>query len=121
MQIILPVVLSAILMVGLIILIILVTFKSEGDVSRWAAISTIWIIIPVLVAGLITLAILIGLIYLMARALSALPTYTAIAQDYVYLAKSYIIRAADKVTVPVIAIDGFIEKIKVFVGRIKTS
>ena len=120
MQIILPVVVSAILIVGLIILISLVTFGSEGDVSRWAAISTIWIIIPVLVAGLITLAILIGLIYLMARALSALPTYTAIAQDYVYLAKSYIIRAADKVTVPVIAIDGFIEKIKVFVGRIKT-
>lgn len=119
MQIILPVVVSAILMVGLIILISLVTFKSDGDVSRWAAISTIWIIIPVLVAGLITLAILIGLIYLMARALSALPVYTAIAQDYVYLAKSYIIRVADKVAVPVIAIDGFTEKIKAFVGRIK--
>lgn len=119
MQIILPVVVSAILMVGLIVLISLVTFKSEGDVSRWAAISTIWIIIPVLVAGLITLATLIGLIYLMARALSALPAYTAIAQDYVYLAKSYIIRAADKVAVPVIAIDGFIEKIKAFVERIK--
>ncbi len=119
MQIILPVVVSAILMVGLIVLISLVTFRSEGDVSRWAAISTIWIIIPVLVAGLITLATLIGLIYLMARALSALPAYTAIAQDYVYLAKSYIIRAADKVAVPVIAIDGFIEKIKAFVERIK--
>lgn len=120
MQIILPVVVSAILMIGLVVLISLITFRSEGDVSRWAAISTIWIIIPVLVAGLITLAILIGLIYLMARALSALPAYTAIAQDCVYLAKSYIIRAADKVAVPVIAIDGFIENIKAFVGRIRT-
>ncbi|MBK7453993.1 MAG: hypothetical protein IPJ46_09840 [Anaerolineales bacterium] len=120
MQIILPVVVSAILMIGLVVLTSLITFRSEGDVSRWAAISTIWIIIPVLVAGLITLAILIGLIYLMARALSALPAYTAIAQDYVYLAKSYIIRAADKVAVPVIAIDGFIENIKAFVGRIRT-
>ena len=120
-QIIMPVVVASLLIVALIVLVNIATFNQGGDVARWAAVSTIWIIIPVLVAGLITLAILIGLIYLMARALSALPTYTAIAQDYVYLAKSYIIRAADKVTVPVIAIDGFIEKIKVFVGRIKTS
>jgi hypothetical protein len=54
----------------------------------------------------------------MARALSALPHYTAIAQDYVYKAKAYIIRAADMVAKPVIAIDGFIENIKVFFERI---
>jgi hypothetical protein len=119
-QIILPVVIAAVLMVALIVLISLVTFNSNGDVSRWAAISTIWIVIPLLLAGLILLAILIGLIYLMARALSALPTYTAIAQDYVYKAKAYIIRGADMVAKPVIALDGFIEKIKAFFERIVT-
>jgi hypothetical protein len=119
-QIILPVVIAAVLMVALIVLISLVTFNSNGDVSRWAAISTIWIVIPLLLAGLILLAILIGLIYLMARALSALPTYTAIAQDYVYKAKAYIIRGADMVAKPVIALDGFVEKIKAFFERIVT-
>jgi uncharacterized membrane protein len=117
-QIILPVVIAAILMVALIVLISFSTFQSDGDVGRWAAVSTIWIIIPILFAAFIFLAILIGLIYLMARALSALPYYTAIAQDYVYKAKAYIIRAADMVANPVIAIDGFIENIKVFFERI---
>ena len=70
-QIILPVVFGALLMIGMIALISLSTFKSNGDVGRWAAISTIWIVIPILLAGLLLLAILIGLIYLMARALGA--------------------------------------------------
>ena len=119
-QIILPVVISVILMIALIVLISIVTFNSNGDVGRWAAISTIWIIIPTIFAGLIVLAILVGLIYLMARALSALPTYTGLAQDYVHIAKAYIIRGADMVAKPVLAIDGFIENIKAFFERITT-
>jgi hypothetical protein len=117
-QIILPVVISSLLMVALIVLISFVTFSSGGDVGRWAAVSTIWIIIPTLLAGFILLAILIGLIYLMALALSALPHYTGIAQDYVYIAKAYIIRGADMAAKPVIAIDGFIENVKAFFERI---
>jgi uncharacterized membrane protein len=119
-QIILPVVLSVLAMIGMIVLISFATFTSDGDVSRWAAISTIWIIIPILLAGLILLAILVGLIYLMARALNALPHYTGIAQDYVYLAQGYITRAADMVVKPVIALGGSIEKVKAFFERINT-
>lgn len=120
-QIILPMVISTLLMIGMIVLISFVTFKSEGDVGRWAAISVIWIVIPILLAGLILLAILGGLIYLMARALGALPYYTGMAQDYVYKARGYIIRAADMVAAPIIAIDGYIENIKEFYGRITKS
>jgi hypothetical protein len=117
-QIILPVVISTLLMILAIVLISLATFKSDGDVARWAAISTIWIIIPILVGGLISLALLVALIYGMARLLSALPHYTGIAQDYVYLARSYIIRGADAASNSVIAIDGFIANIKSFFQRI---
>jgi len=120
LQIILPVALSALALVGMTVLISFATFKSDGDVSRWAAVSTIWIVIPILFAGLITLAILIGLIYLMARALSGLPHYTGMAQDYVYIARSYIIRGADMAVKPVIALEGFIEKAKSFFERIST-
>jgi hypothetical protein len=116
-QVILPVVISALALVGLTMLICLSTFNSGGDVARWAAVSTIWIIIPVLFTGLIVLAILIGLIYLMARALGALPRYTGMAQDYVYIARNYIIRSADMVVKPVIALEGFIERVKAFFER----
>jgi hypothetical protein len=118
-QIILPVVISALILIGMIVLISLATFNSNGDVSRWAAVSTIWIVIPILIAGLILLAILIGLIYLMARALSALPHYTGIAQDYVHIAQGYIMRGADMVAKPIIAFEGFIGNVKAFFERIK--
>ena len=117
-QVILPVVISALLMIGLIVLICLATFNQGGDVGRWAAISTIWIVIPVMIAGLLVLAILGGLIYLMALALGALPKYTGMAQDYVYIARGYIIRGADMAVKPIIAVEGFVENIKAFFGRI---
>jgi len=110
---------EAVILIGMIVLISLATFRSNGDVGRWAAISTMWIIIPILLAGLILLAILIGLIYLMARALGALPHYTGIAQDYVYKARGYIIRGANIVAKPMITLGGFIENIKAFLERIR--
>ena len=117
-QIILPVVVSVLALVGMIVLISIATIKSDGDVGRWAAISTIWIVIPILLAGLILLVILIGLIYLMARALGALPHYTGIAQHYVYLAQDYIVRGANMVVKPVISVEGFVENVKAFFERI---
>jgi uncharacterized membrane protein len=119
-QIILPMVISTLVLIGMIVLISLATFNLNGDVGRWAAISTIWIVIPILFAGLIVLVILVGLIYLMARALDALPHYTGMAQDYVYLAQGYITRAADMAVKPMIALEGFIENIKAFFERITT-
>ena len=119
-QIILPVVISALLVVGMIALISVVTFRSGGDVGRWAAISTIWIIIPIMIAGLIFLALLIGLIYLLVLALVNLPHYTSLSQDYVYLAQIYIVRAADMVAKPIMDLDGYVESIKAFFGRINT-
>ena len=94
-KIILPVVLSALVLVGIVVWVSIATFSQGGDVGRWAAISTIWVIIPMLVGGLVVLAILGGLIYGMAKLLGALPYYTGIAQDYVIIARGYIIRAAD--------------------------
>lgn len=118
-QVILPVVIASLLLIGLIVLICLATFNQGGDVGRWAAISTIWIVIPILLVGLILLALLIGLIYLLARALGAMPRYTGLVQDYVYLAQGYIVRGADMVVKPILAVDGWLENIKEFLGRIK--
>jgi len=118
MQIILPVVLSALLFFGMIVLISLAAFKPDGEVGRWAAISTIWIVLPIMLAGLMFLIILIGLIYLLARALGVLPHYTGIAQNYVYKMRAYILRAADMAVKPIIALNGWVETIKAFFGRI---
>ena len=116
-QIILPIVLSTLAFIGMIVWISLATFNQGGDVGRWAAISTIWVIIPMMVGGLIVLALLGGLIYLMARALSGLPYYTGIAQDYVYKARGYIVRGADMAVKPILALNGWLETARAFFER----
>jgi uncharacterized membrane protein len=118
-QIFLPVLLSAVLFVGMIALVSFAAFEQGGDAGRWAAISTIWIVIPVLVAGLLVLALLAGLIYLLARALGALPYYTGMAQDYVHIARGYIVRGADLAVKPILALNGWVETIKAFLERIR--
>lgn len=117
-QIILPVVISTLVFIGFIVWVSLATFNQGGDVGRWAAISTIWIVIPIMVGGLIVLALLIGLIYLMARAIGGLPYYTGIAQEYVFIAEGYIKRAANMAVKPIIALNGWLETIKAFFEKV---
>jgi hypothetical protein len=116
-QIILPVVLTALLIIALIVLINIATFRDSGDVARWAAVSTIWIVIPIMIGMLIFLVLLGGLIYLLARLLNITPTYTGMVQDYVRKAAVYVKQAADAVVKPVIGLEGFIASINAFLGR----
>lgn len=116
-QIILPMVLTVILIVALIVLINIATFRDGGDVARWAAVSTIWIVIPIMIGMLIFLVILGGLIYLLGKLLNITPTYTGMAQDYVRKAAVYIKRGADAAVKPVIQLKGFLATVEAFFQR----
>ena len=116
-QIILPVVLSALVLIAIVVWVSISTFTQGGDVGRWAAISTMWVSLFILLGGLVTLAILGGLIYLMARLLNALPYYTGIAQDYIFIARGYIMRGADMVVNPILALNGWLQTAKAFFER----
>ncbi len=116
-QIILPMALTALLFVALIVLISLATFGGTGDSARWAEISTVWIAIPVLILGFVFLALLVGIIYLLARLLGITPTYTSQAQDFVQKLAIRIQRAADLSVRPILFLDGIGASIKAFLGR----
>ena len=116
-QIILPIVLGALLFLAMVILVNIATFRDSGDVGRWAAISTIWIVIPVCIMGLIFLAVLGGLVYLMGRLLGVMPTYTGKAQDFVHKLAIRIHRAADLAAKPVFSVSGFGATLKALLGR----
>ena len=115
-QIILPVVLGALLFLALVVLVIRGT-ANGGDVGRWAAISTIWISIPVCLMGLVFLALTGGMVYLMGRLLAIAPTYTGKAQDFVHKLEIRIRRFADTTVKPIFAVNGFGATIKALFGR----
>ncbi len=119
-QVILPVVLTSLLIVALIVLVNVATFNQGGDVARWAAISTIWIVIPIMIGLVIVFAILAGLVYLMKKLLNVTPTYTGLAQDYVHIGAGYVRRAADAIVKPVLQLNGILASINAFFERMKS-
>jgi hypothetical protein len=117
-QIILPVVLTSILFVVLIVLINIATFRDNGDVARWAAISTLWIVLPIMIGMLILLALLGGLVYLLAKLLDLTPRYTGLAQDYAYKVAAIVKRALDAMVKQIIEIQGVMASIREFFKRL---
>jgi hypothetical protein len=119
-QIIMPVVLTSVLIVALIVLINIATFNQGGDVARWAAISTMWIAIPIMFGLLIFLALLVGLVYLMKKLLNLTPNYTALAQDYIYKAEGYIKRMSEALVKPVLQLNGILASIIAFFEKMRS-
>ena len=118
-QIVLPVVLISVLFIALIVLINIATFRDNGDVARWAAISTIWIVVPIMIGMLIFLILLVGIIYLLSKLLGITPRYTGLAQDYVHKAAGAIKRGLDAIVKQFIEIQGVLASIREFFGRIR--
>lgn len=116
-QIIVPVLFAMLLCIGSIVFLNIATFRDNGDVARWAAVSTIWIVIPIMVTSLIFLAVLVGLIYLLGKLLHITPTYTGKAQDFIHKLAIRIRLAADKLVKPVIFLDSVGASINRLLGR----
>jgi len=83
-QILLPILLAVLIFIAVIVLTSIATFRDNGEVGRWAAMSTIWILLPVLVTGFIFLIILVTLIYLILRLTKLIPRYSYQAQRIFY-------------------------------------
>ena len=117
LQIFLPMILAVLLIIAIAVISGIAAFGENGDASRWAAISTIWLVIPVMFFGLIFLAILLGLVYLMVRALQGLPPYTSKAQYYVNRGTSEVKRFSDMAAKPVLFIEGIIASLKAIIRQ----
>lgn len=111
-QILLPIFGAVLLLVAIIILISIATFRDGGEVERWAAISTIWIVIPVLAAGLVVLLLFVGFVYGMAKLLALIPPYSGHAQKVVWRIEGYVRRGADASIKPVLAVESIVATIK---------
>jgi uncharacterized membrane protein len=117
LQVFLPISLAAAIILALAVTAGIAAFGENGEAPRWAAISTIWLVIPVIIFGLIVLTVLVGIVYLLARALQVLPPYSSKAQYYVNRGASEAKRFSDLAAKPVLFIDGIIASLKAILGR----
>jgi hypothetical protein len=93
-QIIAPVIVASLLIIGGTVLVGLAAARGPAAIDRWAAISTIWLLIPVLFAGLLLLVILAALAYLTGLAADFIPPYSRKAQVFVSQVEAGVQRGA---------------------------
>lgn len=116
-QILLPVILSSIVILALFALVAYATFTPNGDVARWAAISTIWIVTPLMTFLLLILAGLSAAVYGMYRLLKITPEYSGIAQEVALRINAKIQRHAARVTSAVIRFRTWVDAVQSFIKR----
>jgi heme/copper-type cytochrome/quinol oxidase subunit 2 len=111
-----PMLVTVALMIAVATLTGIATFRDNGDVARWAAISTIWVVIPIMGAGLLVLIIFIGSLYGMARLLALIPPYTGYAQKLVWRAEGFVKRATDAAVQPIVELGAILATIRRMIG-----
>jgi uncharacterized protein involved in cysteine biosynthesis len=120
-QIMLPILIAVLGFIVVIVLISLATFHAHGNVNRWAAISTIWLVLPVLVAGLILLVLLIGMIYLLAQITSIIPSYSYQAQQITYRVETSVKSMAQMFRKPVMGLQELAKLVRVYIENIRKA
>jgi hypothetical protein len=101
-RIILPIVLFTVLIAAIAVLTGVAAAGSNPGVSLWADIATIWVVIPLMFMMLVITALLMGIVYGLARLLKVSPHYTGLAQAYVFWFSAKISIWLDKLTDPVV-------------------
>lgn len=118
-QILLPLLIAALVFIAVIVITSIATFRDNGDVGRWAAISTIWLLLPVIAVGLILLLALIGLIYLLAYITPIIPPYTYQAQRFVYRVEGFVKRFAEMARKPILILQELSTLIKNYLAQVR--
>jgi uncharacterized membrane protein len=116
LQIFLPVILAVLAILVVAILLSISAFGGTGDPARWAAISTIWVLIPAMIFGFLFLVTLVGLVYLLARALKVLPGLSASAQYYANRITNRIQYFSDLATRPFIFLNSLGASLRTLIG-----
>lgn len=117
LQIVFPVVLSGLVIAVITVLTGMAAFGETGDVSRWAAISTIWLVLPLLATGLFFLLILLSVIYILARLLKIIPPYTIKARRYINLWSQKTIRISNITVKPIFLIQDITARLRSLIKR----
>lgn len=101
-QITLPLVIGGLLLLAAAVFVLVLGVRGQGDVRRWADVSLIWLIAPMMVFALLFLVLTAGLAYAVTRLLAATPIFARQVQDFFILIQYRVAEIADKAVEPVL-------------------
>lgn len=92
----------------MLVLLALVIFSSSGGnvglSQRWANISMVWMILPLMLAGILLLAVNAALIFLLAKLLNILPFYTQEVKLFFKKVSTFVKEKSDLAAAPVFTV-----------------
>ena len=100
----LPVILGALLFVLTPVALWITRMGAGGQIGRWAAISTIWLLLPVMVGLMLLFIALAAVIYLASRVNAWVPTYSPGVQRLARNVAAGARRGSNMVRKPVLAV-----------------
>lgn len=103
-QIYLPLATGFAVLLSLGIMVVVSQETGNPELSRWAAIAAIWIILPVLAFGIVALLFNLFLIFLFSKVNNALPDYGRVARFYIFRVTGQIQTLANRLSSPVISL-----------------
>jgi len=103
-NILLPVILAALVVVGLAVLAIFGATGNNAAVSLWADVAAIWVIIPMMFLMLVIVVLTGAIVYGMSRLLKVSPHYTGLAQEYALWFAAEVRLWADRAVKPVLLV-----------------
>ncbi len=99
-QITLPLVIGCLVLVLAIAGVIWAAAGSRPQVTRWADISLIWLILPALFFALLGLGVLVGITYLVSKLLGVLPGYARVVQNAIASVQQKALKANNVLVAP---------------------
>lgn len=98
---------TLVIALGLLIFSLLSTQLIPDEASRWADISLIWLITPVMLVTLITFATLVMSIYATVKLIQALPFFSFRLHRYLILIGAYLRLYSDRAVEPILRLRSF--------------
>jgi uncharacterized protein with PQ loop repeat len=103
-QIYLPLTVGFAIFLTLGIMVVVSQETGNPELSRWAAIAAIWIILPLLAFGIVALLFNFLLIFLFSKVNNALPDYGRLARFYTFRVAAQIQALANRLSSPAISL-----------------
>lgn len=99
-----PLIATIVILLALAVLAVIGAFRGSPQVDHWGAIAAIWVIIPVLITGIILMAIVGGSAYGVSVLLKHMPEWMLKAQLFMIHLALTVRRVADAATKPVFGV-----------------
>src|SRR5512139_218878 len=100
-QITVPLLVVLLLLLGTVGLVIWASVQADPQVSRWADVSLVWLVVPVIILSFIFLLLLSGITYGVIKLIQVLPGYARLVQDFFLRIQARVVGISDRLVSPI--------------------